>query len=208
MPYAIEPSTEISDRVDFALLCSARGYRYAVEVGVDMGVFARQMLSRWSTDQTYMHLVDDYGFDELFPWPRQMDMMTAALALLPWHGRYKFVQGRSPDCAQNVWWGIPPQFIYLDGNHGYEHLAAEMPVWWDKLAADGILAGHDYDPKLPGVIQAVNEFAESNGLIVRLTSEPDFPHSWYIYKNEPEVLHHLFFQKGDAQNPHFAGRGR
>lgn len=200
MPFLIEPSPEISDRVDFPLLANARGYRYAIEVGTDMGVFACQFFSRWHGE--YMHLVDDYGLDEYMPWERTLDMMTAAVALIPYHGRYKFVRGKSPDVAPKVWWKVEPQFIYLDAAHDYASVKADIMAWWPKLASDGLMAGHDYDPQLPGVIQAVDEFAKANALVVRLTAEPDFPHSWMIYKTEPETLIHKYFNNGFSANPH------
>ena len=196
----IEPSTEISDRVDFPLLCNARGYRYAIEIGVDMGVFARQFLSRWNGE--YIHLIDPYGYDEFFPWDRTLDMLTATAALLPYHGRYKFVRAQSPQCEPLVWWKVQPQFVYIDAAHDRASVAADIAAWWSRLAPDGMLAGHDYDPDLPGVIEAVNAFAERENVVVRLTSEPDFPPSWYVYKTEPAELIHQYFRKGSEVNPH------
>ena len=35
MSFAVEPSPEISTRHDFPLLCNARGYKDAVEIGTD-----------------------------------------------------------------------------------------------------------------------------------------------------------------------------
>jgi hypothetical protein len=45
------------------------------------------------------------------------------------------------------------------------------------------MAGHDYDRTLPGVIRAVNEFAERLAVNVYLTHEPRFT-SWYLSKTE------------------------
>lgn len=200
MPFAVEPSPEISDRVDFPLVANARGYRYAVEVGVDMAVFAKQFLDRWHGE--YMHLVDAYGPDEFMNWDRSLDIATAAAALIPHHGRFKFVRAPSPACVRDVWWKVPPDFIYLDGDHRYAAVRADIEAWWPKLSDRGMLAGHDYSDDLPGVQQAVDEFARDRGLVVRLTQEPDFPHSWYIYRNEPDELIQCYFKKGSILNPH------
>lgn len=35
-------------------------------------------------------------------------------------------------------------FIYLDGDHSYEGVKAEIPLFWEKIKSGGILAGHDY----------------------------------------------------------------
>lgn len=35
-------------------------------------------------------------------------------------------------------------FIYLDGDHSYEGVKAELPLFWGKIRPGGVLAGHDY----------------------------------------------------------------
>lgn len=35
--------------------------------------------------------------------------------------------------------------VYLDGNHEYLHVLADMAAWAPKVKSGGILAGHDYD---------------------------------------------------------------
>jgi hypothetical protein len=50
-------------------------------------------------------------------------------------------------------------FIYIDGDHTYEAVAADIAGWWPKLKVGGILAGHDYNDQTPGTVQAVDEFS-------------------------------------------------
>lgn len=66
-------------------------------------------------------------------------------------------------------------FIYLDGNHTYEYLKKEIPLYWNKLNHGGILAGHDIG--LPEVARAVSEFVAEKG-IYPIYSEPD----WFFEK--------------------------
>jgi len=47
--------------------------------------------------------------------------------------------------------------IYIDGVHNYQSVKADILAWKPKLKNGGILAGHDYGPHAPGVIDAVNE---------------------------------------------------
>jgi len=35
-------------------------------------------------------------------------------------------------------------FVYLDGDHSYEGVKAEIPLYWEKVKRGGVLAGHDY----------------------------------------------------------------
>lgn len=47
--------------------------------------------------------------------------------------------------------------IFLDSDHTYEHVSKEIAASLNWLKTDGILAGHDYTPEWPGVMQAVDE---------------------------------------------------
>ena len=48
-------------------------------------------------------------------------------------------------------------FIFIDAAHDYESVKKDIEVWLPKLKPDGILAGHDYCEKFPGVMKAVQE---------------------------------------------------
>jgi hypothetical protein len=201
MPFAVEPSVEISHRADFSLLANARGYRDAVEVGVDMGVFAREFMGRFAGH--WLYGIDHYGpFEDAPDCDRTVDMMVAIAALMPWHGRFRLIRGRSPDVIPMVRRFISPSFVYVDGSHDEPDVWADLCGWWDVLPPDGMLAGHDYHPDTPGVIAAVDRFAEERELVVRLTHETATPPSWSIYRTEPATLHRLFFDHGELVNPH------
>jgi len=194
----ILPSPEISHRCDFSLLCNARGYVDAVEVGTDLGRFAAEFLSRF--DGNWLYCVDPYEPYPEIPHDRILDGITAANALAPYHGRFRFVRGRSPDVAPWVRSMITPQFVYIDGAHEKKDVAKDIRGWFDVLAQDGILAGHDFDELHPGVMEAVQEFAEPRGLTVFLTHETDQPKSWYFYKTEPETYFQRLFTSGTIIN--------
>lgn len=200
MTAVIRPSEEISHRTDFALLANARGYKDAVEVGVDQGVFARDFLSRFQGN--WLFLVDPYEPYPDFPYDRSGDQLVAAQALAPYHGRFRFVKARSVQAAPWVARVIHPDFVYVDGAHEEDDVRADLEAWWAVLPPDrGMLAGHDYDTDHPGVMLAVNRFAQEHGLIVRLTHEKTSPPSWYVYRREPDTLVHKFFQDSESPNP-------
>jgi hypothetical protein len=176
----------------FANLCNQRNIRIAVEVGTDQGVYAKQFMNLYQGD--HLFCIDPYvayewlGIDDRLP-----DMLMAVSNLASFDGRARIVRGYSP----NVIPGMPPWarkhlgFVYVDGSH--ERLDVEMDIeaWWETLTPNGILAGHDYDVTHPGVIAAVDAFAERVDHTVRLTTEAKGIPSWYIYKtelgpNEPE----------------------
>jgi hypothetical protein len=72
-------------------------------------------------------------------------------------------------------------FIYIDANHEYEHVKADINAWYPKIKKNGIFAGHDYNNKHKGVIRAVSEFRMSHNLQLQLTQESCA--SWYFFVN-------------------------
>jgi hypothetical protein len=206
MPFAVELSPEISHRYDFPILCNARGYVDAVEVGVDMGVFARDFLARWKG--YWLILVDPFAPYPEIPVDRTLDMMAAVQALAPFHGRFRFIRQRSPEAIPLVLKFIkPPGFVYVDGEHDEASVRADLEAWWDVLPETGLIAGHDFDDSHPGVTGSVTKFAKERGLVVRLTHEqPPEPPSWMIYKTEPPTLKVSLFRRGEEANPHAARR--
>lgn len=46
-------------------------------------------------------------------------------------------------------------FVFIDAEHTYEAVAADIRAWLPKVKPGGFIAGHDY--RIPGVAQAVQE---------------------------------------------------
>ena len=47
--------------------------------------------------------------------------------------------------------------VFIDALHDYENVTADLAAWWPKVRAGGVLAGHDFNHKWPGVERAVAE---------------------------------------------------
>lgn len=183
------PSPEIAHRDDFGLLATARGCVDAVEIGTDQGVFAAAFLRKFRGH--WLYCIDPYEpYDVPRGGDRTPDMLAALAALQPYHGRFRLVRAHSPECIPLIRRveHIRPDFVYVDGSHAEADVYADLVGWWDVLPAHGILAGHDYDPELPGVVAAVDRFARERGLNVYLTHERRVPKSWYVYRNQPAEL--------------------
>ncbi len=65
-------------------------------------------------------------------------------------------------------------FCFIDACHEYESVRADIDAWLPKVRPGGILAGHDYSPKSPGVVRAVNELFPGQFTVSR--------HSWLVRK--------------------------
>lgn len=47
--------------------------------------------------------------------------------------------------------------VFIDADHEYSSVAQDIDAWRPKIKDGGVLAGHDYTPHFPGLVQAVNE---------------------------------------------------
>lgn len=61
--------------------------------------------------------------------------------------------------------------VYIDCDHSYEGVKADINAWYPKLVKGGILAFHDYEARQYGVKQAVTEFANLHGFKIYLLPE-------------------------------------
>lgn len=57
--------------------------------------------------------------------------------------------------------------VFLDGSHDGRSVAEDLVLWSERLSAQGVIGGHDYSPKHPGLCEAVDAFANARGLRVR-----------------------------------------
>lgn len=79
-------------------------------------------------------------------------------------------------------------FVFIDADHTYEAVRADLRAWWPKVRIGGTLAGHDFlerttdDGVQFGVVQAVTEFAKQVGLDQPIHVTADKAPSWFITK--------------------------
>jgi len=91
--------------------------------------------------------------------------------LKPFGDKVTILKGMSVEMAKE----IPDNslgLLYHDGNHTYLGVKEDIEAYWAKLVENGIMAFHDYANTWDyGVKDAVDEFAEENGLEVFLIPE-------------------------------------
>lgn len=71
-------------------------------------------------------------------------------------------------CATSVavagHWTDELDFLYIDGDHSYEGVWADLMSWWLHLKPGALICGDDYDdPLSPGVAKAWDKFEKSYG---------------------------------------------
>ena len=74
-------------------------------------------------------------------------------------------------------------FCFIDADHSYASVTADLRAWWPKVRAGGMLAGHDYRqpaPWLAGLTPAVHDFFG-----VEDAAHPAMPGCWAMVKQRP-----------------------
>jgi hypothetical protein len=177
MADCIRHSGQLKSRDDFGQLLNERKLvGYAAEIGVLHGDFSAALLDKWKGRGLF--LVD--------PWQKFLDPAYGPTGLSmtldwkevyrrcrerfePYGSRIRFIRQSSERAAQIIPDGL--DFVYIDGDHTYEHVLQDLRLWYAKLKPGGILAGHDiYTFHHPGVTAAVVTFGNEMGLVVDLVN--------------------------------------
>jgi hypothetical protein len=141
------------------------------EVGVFEGRNAESILN--ILNMRKMFLIDSYEDSEL-----EWSELTGAQALANARARLcsfhqcEWIIRRSNEAAEKVPYD-QLDFVYIDGNHDFIHVAQDLENYYPKLKKNGFLCGHDFNITYSGLIKAVTEFAWSNHLKLSIEM-PDF----------------------------------
>lgn len=172
------------ERADLPVLLGREGLR-GIELGVASGDYSAKL---WKSGV----------FSELWGVDAYADHhdtreYASALNLVGLDANYRLLR-MFFDEAINL---FPDQFfdfVYIDGYaHTGENAGKTLYDWYAKVKPGGMIAGHDYSPDWPLVVQAVDRFVSDAGeelLVSKLTEKPgpqdDFP-SWAAFRNSPET---------------------
>jgi len=120
------------------------GYTIGLEVGVETGQYSEQLckaipklklysVDAWTAYQGYRDYVSQEELDGFYA--------TATERLAPYGAT--LIKGWSVETAK-TFADASLDFVYIDGNHTFEYVAADIAAWWPKVRPGGILAGHDF----------------------------------------------------------------
>lgn len=166
------------------------------EVGVARGELAVELLTRNKPRIKAYYAVDLWG--KLPPppsWASTGDFMAkrsseeheaiyrdALAALAPFRDRVDVRRMLSTEAATYILgrvglFGL--DCIFIDADHSYEGVRADLRAYWPLLRRRGLFCGHDYDHRrFKGVKKAVDEFAQQTEHRVQTAKG----HIWYFRK--------------------------
>jgi hypothetical protein len=143
-------SLKLKDRTEFGLLLEHLEYKTMIEIGVQNGIYANEILSKWSSFQKY------YGID---PWSKQKNYQdwanvendeqykkyqNAKNILNKYGSKIELIRNYSKNAVSNFK-NNSIDFIYLDGRHDYCGVYEDLEFYYPKLKCNGIMSGHDFD---------------------------------------------------------------
>jgi len=71
-----------------------------------------------------------------------------------WKDRLSFYRAEGDDVVRQLD-DSSVDLIFIDAAHDYDSVKHDIQTWLPKVGSGGILAGHDYQHKFPGVMRAV-----------------------------------------------------
>jgi predicted O-methyltransferase YrrM len=153
--------------------------KVCVELGTWQGASAipvARSIRRWGGTIT---CVDTWGGEVDGTHDRQQPWMLLScarnIALGGVSGNIRLIPATTAEAA--AWWTEPIDYLYIDADHSYDGVVADLYSWVPFVKPGGLLLGDDYGNTLfPGVKTAWDEFELKNGLaLTRYQSDPPSP---------------------------------
>ena len=164
------------------------GYKIIVEVGTEQGKFAAEICRNNPTAKLYC--VDPYMAYDRYEQHQTQEKLERfyADAQERLKGRnVTFLRCTSLAAAADC--TLPIDAVFIDANHAYEYVKADIEAWAPKVRKGGMVCGHDYKLEgqerkpLPfGVIQAVNEYVATHAIAPLFILRGDKCPSWAFVK--------------------------
>ncbi len=145
---------EIPDvnRESLPVLFDQLGLKRGAEIGVEKGMYSKVLLEK--NPGSTLFCVDPWlaypGYREHVSQEKLDGFLEETKAYLQGLD-FVIVRKLSVDAARE----FPDEsldYVYIDGNHEFSHVVADICAWYPKVKKGGIVSGHDYisrrDPKL------------------------------------------------------------
>lgn len=178
---------QVETREQLAQYLADNGFRVGVEVGVERGLFTEVLckaglrvyaVDAWQAYKGYREHVSQDKLDGFYQetYDRLKDYNC------------ELIREFSPAAADNFEdEGL--DFVYLDANHSFVHIAQDLDAWSKKVRKGGIVAGHDYK-RFGGkyglnschVKDVVNAWVKAYQIPKLYITEGDSSPSWFYVK--------------------------
>lgn len=157
-----------------------------VEIGTYKGEFADQILISWPgrlcTIDPYIQMEDREYRDGCVNNVCIAGVMAEATNRLSVHGSRCVMYRNRSNVAASLFEEEFLDFVYIDGNHDFEHVKEDIANWWPKVKPGGLFGGHDAytrndTAQRADVMNAIWDFADLIKIRPRITPCSSF---WWI----------------------------
>ena len=179
--------THIRLRTSFQLLLDLKKEAneiIAAELGTFSGVNAYYMLKGCAKLKLYC--VDSYdnitietGKEQVPEYEKRRIMNCANKLLSSFNGKVTRVIKRAEEAYKDFPDGYF-DYVYIDADHLYESVKQDIELWYPKVKAGGLLAGHDF--AMTGVSRAVTEFRDIHKIGDLSFSNGNGESDWWFVK--------------------------
>lgn len=178
---ALDPLTQGWFNHGFKILELVEQHRpkVCVELGTWQGASAipvARAIRRWGGTltcvDTWGGAVDDPGTPQ--PWMLLSCVRNMTQAGVS--GNIRLIASWTSDAAP--WWTEPIDYLYVDADHSYDGVLADLYAWVPHVKPGGLILGDDYGNEMfPGVQDAWDQFEHEQGLrLTRYQSDPPDRH--------------------------------
>lgn len=175
----------ISRWKEFPMLLNELGIKKAVEIGTYKGNFAEVLsilipgidltvVDAWKVYKGYK----DYGENDLETLAYEQTLERSKKF------GFKIIKDWSTE-ATKQFEDESLDFVFIDGNHDFEHVVEDIGIWSKKVKKGGIVSGHDFfknHPKNFGVFEAVPAWCAAKDISPLFVVAHDRCPSWFYVK--------------------------
>lgn len=134
-------------RSDFYDIIAHRDIKVALEIGVEFGYNARDMLAHIPSIEK-LYLVDpfDGSLTKKQWWTNGRLFETCQENLNPCSDRLEYIKKKSWEAYPDIE-DASLDFIHIDGAHHVHGVITDLLTWWPKVKEGCVFSGHDYYAK-------------------------------------------------------------
>jgi len=114
----------------------------AIEIGIDRGYNARDILERLNISKIY--LIDPYESYKGYGRTKSQVSISEKIAkknLSKYKNKIIWIKNYSDNAVKKIKGKV--DFVYVDGNHSYDYVLNDLRNYWPLVKKGGLLAGHD-----------------------------------------------------------------
>ena len=165
-------------------------FKNCAEVGIGYGLHAEQILQNTSVERLYLidpmtfYPNDGFATDVINFGGFELLVQNIIICLGSFSDRYVWFRQPSTSISNEQ---IPAEsldLVFIDADHSYNAVKADLPFWFSKVRKGGWLLGDDYASCCPGTTKAVDEFAAINGFELRFLHKPNNEYPIYYFIKE------------------------